>query len=175
MAITREQALETRDAVLNQVQQRTESTEDRGRLAGKVGVITGVGPAAGIGSQTARVFAREGAEAIYLVDVSKDLPAFAEELGKTYPNVKVGHVVGDAASTEVIKGVVDKALAEEGRLDFFYANAGVSMIRPPGAPPNGQNPLVDFAIARRTLDQLPEEEWSEVMRINSLRWVESIH
>lgn len=93
MSLSREQANQTRDTVLTNLQQRSAQTTGLGRMANKVGVITGVGPAAGIGSQTARVFAREGARAIYLVDVSKDLPGFAEELGKIYPKTKVGSVI----------------------------------------------------------------------------------
>lgn len=80
-------------------------------------------------------------------------------------------MVGDAASRDVIKGVVDKALQENGRFDFFFSNAGVSMIRPKDAPPRNADPRADFAISRRGIADVSEEEWSEVMRINALRCV----
>lgn len=91
MPITYESAVSTRTAVLGALRDKAAGTDGLGRLAGKVGVITGVGPAAGIGAQTARLFAREGASALYLVDVSKDLEPFAAALGKEFANTKVGY------------------------------------------------------------------------------------
>lgn len=83
-------------------------------------------------------------------------------------------VTGDAAATDVIKGTIERIVAEDGRLDFFFANAGVSMLRPPGAAPNGVDVMQDLAIAQRTVDQISEDEWMEVMRINALRCVSSL-
>jgi NAD(P)-dependent dehydrogenase (short-subunit alcohol dehydrogenase family) len=37
---------------------------------------------------------------------------------------QVDAVVGDAADEATIKGLVERALAEEGSLDVFFANAG---------------------------------------------------
>lgn len=82
----------TRLKVLDKVAGSAKRTEGTNRLAGKVGVITGVGPAAGIGTHAARLFAREGAAHLYLLDVSPDLPTFAESLAKQYPKTKVSLV-----------------------------------------------------------------------------------
>lgn len=79
----------TRAAVLESIEERTTSTTGTSRVAGKVCIVTGVGPAAGIGAQAARLLAREGAAALYLLDISKDLPGFAKELQGTFPNTKV--------------------------------------------------------------------------------------
>lgn len=79
----------TRAAVLTSVEERSQDTTGTGRVKGKVCIVTGVGPAAGIGAQAARLLAREGAAALYLLDVSKDLPAFAKSLQGTFPSTKV--------------------------------------------------------------------------------------
>lgn len=79
----------TRAAVLTSIEDRSQDTAGTARVKGKVVIVTGVGPAAGIGAQAARLLAREGAAALYLLDVSKDLPAFAKSLQGTFPNTKV--------------------------------------------------------------------------------------
>lgn len=86
---TKQKDAQTRAAVLASVEERTADTTGTGRVAGKVCIVTGVGPAAGIGAQAARLLAREGAAALYLLDVSRDLPAFAKSLQGTFPNTKV--------------------------------------------------------------------------------------
>jgi NAD(P)-dependent dehydrogenase (short-subunit alcohol dehydrogenase family) len=77
------------------------------RLAGKVAIVTGA--ASGIGKASAERFAAEGATVI-----SADM-AEAE-----------GVVPADAGSEADVRGLVDLALNEHGRLDVFFANAGIS-------------------------------------------------
>jgi NAD(P)-dependent dehydrogenase (short-subunit alcohol dehydrogenase family) len=80
---------------------------------------------------------------------------------------KVTAVVADAASAKAISELVDRAVNEEGHLDFFFANAGVTML-----PKFRQGGIQDQLQggARRLID-VPEEEFTEVMRINALRYV----
>jgi len=78
---------------------------------------------------------------------------------------QVTAVVADAASAKAISELVDRAVNEEGHLDFFFANAGVTML-----PKFRQGGIQDQLQggARRLID-VPEEEFTEVMRINALR------
>lgn len=74
-------------------------------------------------------------------------------------------VVADAASSKAISDLVDRALADEGHLDFFFANAGVTML-PQFRTGDMQTQIQ--GVSRRLRD-VSEEEFAEVMRINALR------
>lgn len=88
--LDKNQAIAVRTAVLDRIRQSTREDIGSGRVAGKVGIVTGVGPAQGIGTFASRMFAREGARALYLLDLSDALPGFAKELAKLFPETKVG-------------------------------------------------------------------------------------
>jgi NAD(P)-dependent dehydrogenase (short-subunit alcohol dehydrogenase family) len=79
----------------------------------------------------------------------------------------VTHVVADAASAKAISDLVDQAVREEGHLDFFFANAGITML----AKYRQGNVEDQLRGGARRLKDVPEEEFAEVMRINALRWV----
>ena len=89
-----------------------------GRLAGKVAVITG--GASGIGAGTVRRFCREGARVV-IADVQDDPGRrLAAELGQAARFVHTDvSVEGDVAAA------VDLAVAEFGRLDIMFNNAGI--------------------------------------------------
>ncbi|WVR00191.1 hypothetical protein IAU59_007333 [Kwoniella sp. CBS 9459] len=180
---------EVRKRVLSDVRQRAEITKGSGKLKGKVGVITGVGPSVGIGTAAAKLFAREGAKHLYLVDFDDTpIPALLKFLNDTYPKTKITFRKADAASAAAISALVDQAIAEEGHLDFFFANAGISQVKtkgqataaPPSAPaspavagvrgPSGgaSKALADLKVYMRPVAELKEEEFVEVMRINAL-------
>ncbi|OCF44615.1 2,4-dienoyl-CoA reductase [Kwoniella heveanensis CBS 569] len=169
---------EVRKQVLNDVKRRAEVTKGSGRLEGKVGVITGVGPSVGIGTAAAKLFAREGVKHLYLVDFDDGpLPALLKFLSETYPRTKVTFRKADAASGPAISSLMHQALSEEGHLDFFFANAGISQIKPKGhqqvTEKGGQESIASEALADlkrtvRPVTQIQEEEFNEVMRINAL-------
>src|SRR5215208_2626200 len=80
------------------------------RLEGKVCVITGA--ASGIGAETARLFAEEGARV-----VGVDLAEGAEgELA----------LQGDVADEDSVRKMYEKAAGEMGRIDVLFNNAGIS-------------------------------------------------
>ncbi len=84
-------------------------------LNGKVVVITGA--ASGLGEATARRFARDGARVI-LGDIRADAgAALAEELGGVFQPCDVTREADIAA-------LVDRAVADHGRLDCMINNAG---------------------------------------------------
>lgn len=96
------------------------------RVQGKVVIITGTNSIMGIGRATAHLFAESGAKAVYICDYdSKNLEAHKREIASLYPTVDVHTRQFDAADEEAVKAVVDHAMQTYGRLDVFFANAGV--------------------------------------------------
>lgn len=95
------------------------------RLQGKVAIITGCNSVLGIGRATAHQFACNGVRALYICDFDgSNLPQLQSELKKSY-GVEVHVQVFDASNEEAVKLVVDTAIANYGRLDVFFANAGI--------------------------------------------------
>jgi len=120
------------------------------RLKDKVCIITGVGSLKGIGRASALHFAHEGARHLYLIDFdSTNLPELKATIDeRLYPDVKVTTIQGDAADEALISGVCERALKEEGKLDVFFANAGIATVNP--------------------LESTTSESFMNVMRVNSL-------
>jgi NAD(P)-dependent dehydrogenase (short-subunit alcohol dehydrogenase family) len=81
----------------------------------------------GIGRASAHQFAHNGARAVYLCDYSADLlPVHKRELESLYPNVDIHTRQFDAGEESAVKAVVQEAVDKYGRLDVFFANAGIS-------------------------------------------------
>jgi SDR family mycofactocin-dependent oxidoreductase len=108
------------------------------RVAGKVALVTGA--ARGQGRADALRLAEEGADVI-VVDVCAPLPlvtydsATPEDLQETVGQIeKTGQRVisgiVDIRALEQLRGVVDDAVRELGRLDVVVANAGICITRP---------------------------------------------
>jgi len=81
-----------------------------GRLEGKVCVITGA--ASGIGAETARMFAAEGARVVG-VDLS---PGSEGDLT----------IEADVSDEEQVRGMYERARSELGRIDVLFNNAGIN-------------------------------------------------
>src|SRR5712691_3734042 len=112
------------------------------RLQGRVAAITG--GALGIGRATARLFAAEGAT-VALGDVEIDAAnaVVKEILQRGGRAIAVGVDVGDA---EQVQAFVDRVVAEHGRLDVMFANAGIAHSAP--------------------FLEHPEAQWHRVLRVN---------
>ena len=112
------------------------------RLQGRVAAITG--GALGIGRATARLFASEGATVV-LGDVQvKEAEAVAKEITDAGGRaLAVGVDVGDAGQ---VQAFVDRTIAELGRLDIMFANAGIAH----------SAPFLEHA----------EAQWHRVLRVN---------
>jgi NAD(P)-dependent dehydrogenase (short-subunit alcohol dehydrogenase family) len=112
------------------------------RLAGRVAAITG--GALGIGRATARLFAEEGA-VVALGDVQREAAeTVAEEIrGRGGRAIALDLDVGDAAA---VQAFVDRVVAEFGRLDVLFANAGIAHSAP--------------------FLEHPEAQWHRVLRVN---------
>ncbi|MBI4608075.1 MAG: SDR family oxidoreductase [Candidatus Rokubacteria bacterium] len=91
------------------------------KLNGKVAVVTGAG--SGIGQATALLFAAEGAR-VACVDINEaTAKRSVEQIEKAGgQGVAVSADVSTAAGNQAM---VERALAQWGRLDILYANAGV--------------------------------------------------
>jgi len=94
------------------------------RLAGKVTLITG--GASGIGRATALRFAREGAAAIIIVDISGEaLPTAERELQAT--GAQVVALQADVTSEADWERVAAAARHRYGRVDVLFNNAGITV------------------------------------------------
>lgn len=81
----------------------------------------------GIGRATAHQFAENGARAIYLCDYDgTHLEAHKAEINAAFPDVHVHPCHFDAADEAAVADVVARALKTYGRLDVFFANAGIT-------------------------------------------------
>ena len=82
------------------------------------------GGALGIGRATARLFAEEGAVvAIGDVDVAGAEAVAKDIVGRGGRALAVGVDVGEAGD---VQAFVDRIVAEHGRLDVMFANAGIA-------------------------------------------------
>ncbi|KAL2020550.1 hypothetical protein VTK56DRAFT_8350 [Thermocarpiscus australiensis] len=120
------------------------------RVAGKVVIITGANSIIGIGRATAHQFAENGARAIYICDYDdSNLQAIKDEIQASWPKVEVHTRQFDAADEKAVKAVIDDALKRYGRLDVFFANAGITG-------------------AHAVFTQIDADDFMETLRVNSL-------
>ena len=88
-------------------------------LTGKAAIVTG--GASGIGGEIARTLAADEAQ-VLIVDIDEE--AAAENVARIEAaGGQAVAMVGDVAQEEVAKGMVDRAVAEFGRLDILVQNA----------------------------------------------------
>lgn len=121
------------------------SINKRGRLDGKVAVITGA--ASGIGRATAVLFAREGAKLV-LADVDeKGLKETLDLVGKEGGEAITKRT--NVAIEEEVKGLMDSALRTYSQIDILCNNAGI-----PGQIVN--------------LEEQSGEDWCKVYAVNVL-------
>ena len=97
-----------------------------GRLHGKVAIVTGAG--SGIGKRTVELFREQGATVIGA-------------------DVKSAEVECDAGDEGAVEALVAKAVADHGKLDVFFANAGIS-----GGLPG--------------IFEQDAGDWAEILRVN---------
>ncbi|KAF2832877.1 NAD(P)-binding protein [Ophiobolus disseminans] len=97
------------------------------RVKDKVIIITGANSPIGIGRASAHQFARHGARALFLCDFSSThLDLHKRELNTLYPSVEIHTRTFDASDESSVKNVCEEAITKYGRLDVFFANAGIS-------------------------------------------------
>src|SRR5512138_1978902 len=113
-----------------------------GKLSGKVAIITGA--TSGIGKATALLFAEEGADVV--------ITGRRAELGGRVENeirqkgVRCVFVQADHAHAEDCSRVVERTLAEFGRVDILFNNAGI--------------------VTSGTAETTTDEVWNDTLAIN---------
>jgi len=100
------------------------NTEHKGRLEGKVAIVTGAGlneRGLNIGGATAQIFAREGAKVLIATRTVKDGEALAEQIrSEGGEAIACGLDQGDEQS---IRAMIDLAVSSFGGLDVLVNNA----------------------------------------------------
>lgn len=91
------------------------------KLEGKSIVVTGA--SSGMGRDIVRLFVAEGANVVAVARRAERLEELAAELAGAAGTVVP--YVGDISQLEVCEGMIDKAIAEFGKLDVLVNNAGI--------------------------------------------------
>ncbi len=131
-----------------------------GKFDGKVAVITGAGRMRGIGRAAALAFAREGA-AVTVTGTGREsttFPADEQEAGwrdidsvaQDIRALGTGALalVADVTKSDQVQNIVDRTVAEFGRIDFLVNNASAPRLA-----------------AWAPLNELSEEAWKSVMDV----------
>lgn len=113
------------------------------RLAGKVAIITGA--SSGIGRETAKLFAKEGAKVVVGARRQAELDSLVKEI--TAQGGQAVAVAGDVQSESYAESLVRTAVEKFGGLDIAFNNAGT-------IGPNG--PTTGVA----------EKDWTSTLAIN---------
>ncbi|MBK9149791.1 MAG: 3-oxoacyl-[acyl-carrier-protein] reductase [Saprospiraceae bacterium] len=114
-----------------------------GLLSGKTALITG--GSRGIGEAIVRKFAAEGAD-IAFTYISSETKAMELEAGVSAPGNKVKAYKSDASDYQQAEDIINKVLADFGKIDILINNAGITR---------------DTLMLRMT-----EEQWDQVMDVN---------
>jgi NAD(P)-dependent dehydrogenase (short-subunit alcohol dehydrogenase family) len=121
-----------------------ESYRGHGRLTDKVAVITGAD--SGIGRAVAIAYAREGADVViaYLNehDDARETARYVTEAGR-----RAVLVDGDLADPAQCRGLIERTVAEFGRVDVLVNNAAYQM-------------------THESLDEISDEEWDHTFDLN---------
>ena len=113
------------------------------RLGGRSALITGA--ASGVGRETAKRFAEEGAETLCLFDFhAGNLQLVASEVEER--GAKALRFGGDVTSVDDCQAAIDLAISTAGRLDILVSNVGA----------DSTVPFLDMTV----------EEWDRVVSIN---------
>jgi len=93
------------------------------RMKDKVALVTGA--ASGMGAATAKLFAREGAKAVFVADVlDKEGAAVVAEIDKAGGKATFVHL--DVTDEKQWEAAIAKVMASAGQLDVLVNNAGIS-------------------------------------------------
>jgi meso-butanediol dehydrogenase/(S,S)-butanediol dehydrogenase/diacetyl reductase len=113
-------------------------------VQGKICIVTGAGR--GIGKAIGMRLAKDGASVVFADINATEVEATAEEARKSgFKSLGVPVDVGDRKG---VREMVSRTVAEYGRLDVIFNNAGINKIQP----------FMDTT----------EENWNRIMRVNGL-------
>ena len=128
-------------------------------LDGRTAIVTGA--AQGIGKGIALTLADAGADVV-ITDIKQEIEQTAAEIQKL--GRKSLAIPTDVRQTDQVESMVEKTIAEFGKVDILVANAGVDIMKPLLLV-DGQPPVPLRANAH--LDSgLEEDEWETMLDIN---------
>ena len=139
--------------------------------AGRVAVVTGAN--SGIGLETARVLARQGAQVVLAVRDRARGEAARDDVARRDPAAAATVRTLDLASLESVQAFADGFAGDHGRLDLLINNAGL-MMPPFGRTADGFeqqfgiNHLGHFALTGRLLPLLLRTAGARVVTVSSL-------
>ena len=113
-----------------------------GKLSGRVAIITGA--TSGIGKATALLFAEEGADIVITGRRAELGQRVSDEIRQK--GVRCVFVQADHAQAEACSHVVERTLAEFGRIDILFNNAGI--------------------VTKGTAETTEDDIWNETLAIN---------
>jgi NAD(P)-dependent dehydrogenase (short-subunit alcohol dehydrogenase family) len=122
-------------------------SKPKGRLAGKVAVVTGAAPKSpglGNGAAVAHLYAREGASVVIVNRTEEHAQVLCDEIAKQGGVATV--VPADVSDEASVKHVIDSTIARHGRLDILHNNAAITT---PG-----------------TVENLALEDWRKQIDVN---------
>ncbi|WP_216695182.1 SDR family NAD(P)-dependent oxidoreductase [Dietzia psychralcaliphila] len=136
------------------------TTEQQGRFAGKVAVVTGA--ASGIGAAVARQLAAEGARRVHVVDLAQEsAQRVAEEVGGAAHGV-------DVADPDAVRELFETILAEDERVDVVVHAAGID-------DPVAKGHIYEAAETGEPVDVLSRLEDSAWRRIHAVNLDGTFH
>lgn len=111
-------------------------------IKGKFAVITG--GSGGIGLETAKLFFKEGAAGVAIVDYSKE---GLQEAKESLMGNNALFIEADVSKAEEVKKFIDESMKAFGRIDVLFLNAGVEGV---------VKPMIEY----------PEEKFDQVIGVN---------
>ena len=111
-------------------------------LKGKTAIITGA--SSGIGAESARMLAAEGANVLITARREENLVRLSNEIREA--GGSCSYLAGDIGDPALAEELVKKAVADFGAVDILVCSAGM-------------------ALRKKTLE-MPVEEWNQVMNVN---------
>jgi NAD(P)-dependent dehydrogenase (short-subunit alcohol dehydrogenase family) len=112
-------------------------------LDGKVALITGAGAIGGIGAETARLFAREGAEVVIAARDAGRAEAVVKSIGAE--GGKARSVIADLTDIDAVRRLADEA----GDVDILVNNAAAPIVARPTTEPDVESYENAFAVSVR--------------------------
>ncbi|MEK7353597.1 MAG: SDR family oxidoreductase [Chloroflexota bacterium] len=122
-------------------------TERKGRLEGKVAIVTGAGsrgPGIGNGKATAILFAREGAKVVLIDRLAERMKETVEIISSE--GGEASTFIGDVTNITDCQTMVKEAVGRYGKLDILHNNVGI----------DGTGSVVSIDV----------EEWDKIMNVN---------
>lgn len=140
-------------------------------LDGQVAIVTGA--SSGIGEAIARVLADEGVSVVLAARSTDELRSIAAEIEQTGGTASV--VSTDVTDREQVSALIEKTLAEYGRLDVLVNNAGmIDVARVEDADMEVWETMVDvnltglMDVTHQALPALREDDGGHVVNISSI-------